>query len=220
MISTLKILRRHNYALVLVFIQHFIRKDFFMTYKKSIPMCYEQAATIANDFLDAFQILYDLEPLRLSTLVQNEKTKVKTFRFLPDRIIFESTIPFCKQEANDNEYASKKKKVSSDDYHLDIIYKLILWNRCFEITLYNDPDDYGYCSMLPDFDSSSYVLCNIVEKRANGDKKYQMTFGFDIEKRTFLELFEVVHYNAVGILREYPNLNCQLETELKDVVIL
>lgn len=189
-------------------------------YKQSIQMSYEQAAKIANNFLDVFQALYELEPLRLSTLVQNEKTKAKTFRILPDRVIFESTIPFRKQETNENEAASKKKKVTSDDYHLDIIYKLIQGNRCFEITLLDSPEDYGYCSMLPDFDSATYVLCDIVEKRPNRDEKYQMTFGFDIEKGTFLELFEVLHFNAVGILREYPNLDSQLESELKDVVIL
>ena len=56
--------------------------------------------------------------------------------------------------------------------------------------------------------------------KVNCTPKYEMTFGFDIEKGTFLKLFEVVHYNTVGILREYPNLGTRLETELKDTVIL
>lgn len=189
-------------------------------YKQSIQMSYEQAAKIANDFLDVFQALCELEPLRLSTLDQNIKTKVKTFRILPDRVILGSTILLRKQDTKENEAVSKKKKVTSDDYHLDIIYKLFMGNRWFEITLFDDPYDCGYCSMLPDYNPSTYVLCDIIEKRPNGDKKYQMTFGFDIEKRTFLELFEVLHYNTVGILREYPDLNSQLEAELKDAVIL
>ena len=47
-----------------------------------------------------------------------------------------------------------------------------------------------------------------------------MIFGFDIEKKTFLELFEVLHYNSVGILREYPNYESKLESDLQDVVII
>ena len=102
----------------------------------------------------------------------------------------------------------------------DIIYKTIRDNRHFELTFWDDPDDLGYSSILPDYDPSTYVLCYIIEKRSNGEKKYEMTFGFDIEKRTFLELFELVHYNTVGILREYPDMNSELESQLKNIVII
>ena len=81
-------------------------------------------------------------------------------------------------------------------------YKVVRNNRHFEVSFWDFPDNLGFCSILPEFDPFTYVTCDIVEKRSNGDKKYEMTFGFNIEKGTFLELFELVHYNTVGILRE------------------
>lgn len=184
-------------------------------YQKSIQMSYEQAARIANDFLDVFQALYGLEPLRLSDCVENAKTKTKTFQVLPGKVVKQLSFPWKKTKIT-----SKNKKGLSNENRLNIIYQVVWDNRYFEITLFDDPDDLGYCSLLHDYDSSTYVLCDMVEKRPNGDKKYQMTFGFDIQKSTFLELFEVLHYNTVGILREYPNYESQLESELKDVVII
>jgi len=105
-------------------------------------------------------------------------------------------------------------------YTPEFVYKVTHNNRSFEMTLFDDPDDLGYCSILPDYNPSTYVLCEIVEKRSNGQRKYEFTFGFNIEKGTFLELFEVLHFNTVGILREYPNLNSELEALLKDVVLI
>ena len=99
-------------------------------------------------------------------------------------------------------------------------YKVIWSNRYFKITLFDDPDDLGYCSMLHNYDPSTYVLCDIIEYRSNGKTKHEMIFGFDIEKGTFLELFEILHYNVVGTLREYPNYESKIESELKDVVII
>jgi len=186
-----------------------------------MEMTFEQAAKIANDLLDSFQLLFSIEPLRLSTCSQNIRTKVKTFTILPNKVVLTGSLPFRKRKKRSIlSILGSKTDATSDEFHLDIIYKLIRNNRCFEITLFDDPDYLGYCSMLPDYNPYSYVVCNIVEKRPNGEKKYEMCFGFDIEKSTFLELFEVVHYNTVGIRREYPNLNCRLESELKDVVIL
>ena len=104
----------------------------------------------------------------------------------------------------------------------DIIYyvKDTSSSRYFELSFYDDPDNLGYCSILPDYNPSTYVICDIVEKRPDKRKKHEITFGFDIEKGTFLELFEILHYNSVGILREYPNLNTPIEAALKDTVIL
>lgn len=178
-------------------------------------MTYSQAAKIANNFLDVFQLLYDLEPLRICNSSESARPNVKTFRILPDRVAKGFSFPWEKPK---NTF--KKKKKLDNDYCPDIIYKVVWRNRYFEITLWDDPDDLGYCSLLDDFDSSTYVLCDMVERRPNGSKKYQMTFGFDIQKKTFLELFEVLHYNTVGILREYPNYESKLEAELQDVVII
>ena len=116
-----------------------------------------------------------------------------------------------------------EEQIDSDgDSCPEIVYSVIQKEKArhFELRFYDDPDILGYCSMLQDYDPSTYVICEIVEKRADKSKKYEFTFGFDIQKRTFLELFELTHKNTVGITRSYPNLNCRLENELKDVVII
>ena len=167
-------------------------------------MSYDQAAKIAHDCLHVLKILYEKEPLRLSTSTECEETKIKTFHFLPNKMIV-----YFDSRSNDEEY------------HLDILYQVIYENRCFEITLLNDPDDCGYYSELDYFNSSTYVLCEIVEKRPNGEKKYEMTFGFDIQKKTFLELFDIVHYNTQNMIRVYiTSPTSRLEKNLKNVVIL
>ena len=178
-----------------------------MMYRKNIPMCYEQAAKISSDLLDVLQFLFDIVPIRLSTLVEKGKTKIETYTVVNDTVI------------HTHETLPKRKNLITDEFCLNLIYKIIIGKRCFEITFFEEPDDLGYATMLPHYDPFTYVLCDIVEKRPNGCKKYEITFGFDIEKRTFEELFEVIHYNSVGILREYPNLNSQLELDLQDVVL-
>lgn len=100
------------------------------------------------------------------------------------------------------------------------VYKLIWYNRLFYVTFYTSPKVYSYYSALPNFDITPYIFCSIIEMQNSVYKKYEMNFGLDIEKGTFLELFDVIHFNTTGIIREYPNLNTPLEAELKDVVII
>jgi len=176
-------------------------------HSKTIPMTLEHAANIANDMLDVFQALVQITPIQLSQLVENGRTKFKTYKFKPDgKITFGLS------------YGPKVK----DNFCLDLISRVIWNNRLFRISFFEDPDKLGYCSMLPDYDPSTYVLCEIVEKRANGSTKHVMIFSFDIEKKTFLELFDILHYNTVDILREYPvnYWNCPVEEALRDAIIL
>lgn len=108
-----------------------------------------------------------------------------------------------------------------NEYFPDYVYKLIRDNRYFKIMLFNEPDDCGYCSILPDYDPSSYILCEIIEEYPNGKPKYEMYFGFDYQEKTFLELFDITYHNSVGIVREYSdNFISPLETQLKGTVIL
>ena len=188
-------------------------------YQKSIPMTLEHAIKILNDSLDIFESIFKIYPLRLSNSIENAITKTLTFKVMQKSTILEFSYfkpePCCTVLSN-----GIIRNFPEDEYRLDIIYKYIQDNRYFEITLFDEPDDCGYCSMLPDYEPSTYVLCNIVEKRANGSKKTEVAFGFDIEKRTFLELFEVVHYNTTVILREYQNFNTPIEEVLKDAIII
>ena len=175
--------------------------------KKTIPMTLEHAVSITNDMLDVLQAFVEISPIQLSQLVENGRTKFKTYKLKPDgKITFTLS------------YGPKVK----DDFCLDVIYG-VRWNgRYFRITFFDDPDKLGYCSMLPDYDASTYVLCEIVEKRADGSTKHELIFSFDIEKKTILELFDILHYNTVGILREYPvnSWNCPIEEALRDAIIL
>jgi hypothetical protein len=171
-------------------------------------MTLEHAVSITNDLLDVFQAFVEICPIQLSQSVENGQTKVKTLRI----------------KANDTVSIglSYLPKVE-DEFCLDIIFNVIIANkRFFRITFFEDPDKLGYCSMLPDYDASTYVLCEMVEKRANGSTKHEMIFSFDIEKKTFLELFDIIHYNTVDIRREYPvnSWNCPVEEALRDAIIL
>ena len=177
-------------------------------HKKRISMTFEHAISIANDMLDVFQAFIEVHPFfRLSTSVENGQTKYITIKFNTNGKV---TIGIS--------YGPKVK----DEFCLDLIYRVIWNGRHFRISFFEDPDKLGYCSMLPDYDPSTYVLCEIVEERADGSRKQEMTFSFDIKKKTFLELFEILHYNTVDIIRAYPvnYWNCPVEEALRDAIIL
>lgn len=176
-------------------------------HSKNIPMTLEHAVSIANDMLDVLQAFIEIQPIQLSNSVENGQTKFKTYKFHPD-----GKISFGL------DYGPKVE----DDFCLDLISRVIWKDRYFRICFFQNPDDLGYCSMLPDYDSSTYVLCEIMEKRADGSTKHEMIFSFDIEKKTFLELFDILHYNLVDIRREYPvnYWNCPVEEALRDALIL
>ena len=185
-----------------------ILKEAYTMHSKTIPMTLEHAVSIANDMLDVLQAFIEVHPFfRLSQLVENGQTKYITIKFKPnDKVTLEMS---CGPEVK-------------DDFCLDLIYG-VLWNgRYFRISFFDDPDKLGYCSMLPDYDMSTYVLCEMVEKRADGSTKHEMIFSFDIEKKTFLELFDISHYNRVDVRREYPvnSWNCPVEEALRDAIIL
>lgn len=175
-------------------------------YKKRIEMTYEQAAKIASDMLDVLEAVYEIYPLSLCTSIENGETTVKTFEFSRESVTLKTSFT----------------SIVNGEYCASNLYKIVRNNRHFEITLFDEPDELGYVSILPftEYDTETYVVFDIVEKRSNGNVKYEMVFGVDIEKRIFLELFELVHYNVNDILREYPNLNSRLETELKNTVVI
>ena len=177
-------------------------------HSKTISMTLEHAVDIVNDLLNIFQAFFELHPFfRFSKLVENGQTQITTITFEAiGKVFLEKT------------YGPRVK----NDFCLDIIYKIIWNKRNFQITFFDNPDDLGYCSMLPDYDPSTYILCEIVEKRTDGSKKHEMIFSFDIEKKTFLELFDILHYNSTNIIREYPinYWNCPVEEALKDAIIL
>lgn len=89
----------------------------------------------------------------------------------------------------------------------------ILDGRHFEISFYDNPEDAGNYSLLADYNKETYVFCAISEKRPSGNTKYEMSFGFDVEKMTFLELFDLYHYPDISNCVRRPNYDDMLEIE-------
>lgn len=163
----------------------------------------EQALKIANELLEALGVLYrfnTVQPLKLTTSINNGiQSKLKVI---------------C--SSNNIEKVSIEKKslyyINSDEYHRDNVYLLIWKNRIFDITFYASPEECGYRSILPSYDAETYVFCSIIEMRESGTPKYEIDFGFDIEKNIFLELFDIDCYNLNGFIREAGD---SIEEDLK-----
>lgn len=101
-------------------------------------------------------------------------------------------------------------------YNLDNIYEINWKNRMFRITLYSSPEECGYYSVLPDYRELDYTFCIIQEKRRFGPTKYEMCFGFDSQKRIFLELFDIDFHELNGMIFESGD---SVETRLQGRII-
>ena len=66
---------------------------------------------------------------------------------------------------------------------------------------YDAPDDIGYSSILPNYDSETYICADISELREDNSEMSEIIFGFDIEKMHFLELFELFYVNKINFSR-------------------
>ena len=113
---------------------------------------------------------------------------------------------------NSNHFKSNFDYFTATTQTQSPLYSVNLDGRHFEVSFYEDLKDCGYVSLLPNYDKETYMLCMLVEKRADGSKKYVMNFGFDVEKMIFLEIFELTHYTSV------PNLFRTLAYEELDEV--
>lgn len=173
--------------------------------KMRIPMKKPQARKIADELLEAFKVLFQATAVRFTNSIIGGQQVITT-------VNFDSTSDSCLSIVI--EIVSYE---NSDEYHLDNVYSVIMGDRSFEITIYNSPEDYGYYSTLPDYDSGSYVFCNITEKRPDGTTLYEMSFGFDIKAKTFVELFDIDHHNLDGVVREGFD---SIESLLKGRIIL
>lgn len=160
--------------------------------------------TISEEMLQALNLLYRFIPLKLSTLKKCGR-QIKTSVICSDELdkaFIEYDIVFNK---------------NSEKYHKDNFYLLICNNRKFDVTLYDSPECDGHYSSLPDYDNSAYVYCHIIEMQENDTIKYEMKFGFDIEKKTFLELFILDHHESNIII---PHSNDLIENHLKGKIII
>ena len=109
--------------------------------------------------------------------------------------------------------------VSNEDFIETDVLTATFRNRKFEVIIYDTPDCLGYNSVISDFDYETYLCAIISELRGDGSKKYSMTFGFDIEKMQFLELFDLQYINQCGVIREPENVyELEKKFHAKDVL--
>ena len=98
-------------------------------------------------------------------------------------------------------------------------HRFIVRNNNIQITFYNSPRSLGYYSALPNYLKIKYVLCDIKETY-NGRLKYEMVFGFDSEKMTFLELFDIIHRETRNLTKESSESDIDfIESQLKNNVL-
>lgn len=159
-----------------------------------------EARGIANILLKAFGVLYNTVPMKLTTSIQGGH-QVVTKLFYNEEKITEPKIEEAMVRFED-----------SDEWHLDNVYKLYWKKQRFEVTLYSSPEDCGYFSLLPNYEDLEYTFCIIQEKDWTGVIKHEMCFGFDSEKRTFLELFDIDYHSKEGTIYKAED---SIESELR-----
>jgi len=158
-----------------------------MNYEKHVEMTESTAIDIAERFFDALKAIFKILPLKFSC------------EDLYGEIIVE-----C------DEHTTKITNLTSTDSenNSDLAYKFFYNNRIFKIEVAQNEDIYGYFSCLPSIDRETYVFCSITEyRKEDGKERATMDFAFDIEKRTFVELFLIEHYNKQGLVRECQMVN-------------
>lgn len=100
------------------------------------------------------------------------------------------------------------------------MHKFFWGNRFFQVTFYNSPEDCGYYSALPNYEELRYILCHIVET-SNCHVKYEMYFGFELEKMTFLELFDINYYISSDYVKESTEKHINsIEAQLRETSLI
>lgn len=177
---------------------------------------------IANDFFKVLNTAFSMEPIYITDNCCSIKFREvdNLPQFLADKILEENkltTVVSFRELDEDGTFEIIQEKVEKNTT-LNRIYRVVTKGRIFEFSIWDSEDDFGYCSMCPDYNPETYVFCNIMEKRNDERVKYEMDFAFDLEKKTFLELFAIEHRNKKGLLRECKEINA-VEKELRDTVI-
>ncbi len=185
------------------------------------PMSEEKATKIMTDLLDILGIIYSIQGFcYLSECIMDPK---KGMEFRKYEITTPLSIEECKKCSvilrNFEEKGNLSTRIltlfANNEEFIDTnIIEASFKDRIFEIQICNSPDDFGFDSLLPDYDPESYQAVEILELRPDGSKKYDMTFGFDIENMQFLELLDLIHENQIGIIR-MPNAECFDELQKK-----
>lgn len=202
----------------------------------------EASLKLANELFIPFQKIFEAEPLKASCTVpfNSSRNKKKSTQQLPlNYLKYKKNID--PQQLEDSSKSTVKKVMINidkygvsrkifrvcDDCGLDISYILFWDNRVFQIIVTHSPEIFGFYGTKFTDDPDNYLFAYISEIRDPKDflydkydnVKYEMYFSLDIEKGTFLELFDLSYRNTKNIIRECTELN-EMDEALKDKVIL
>jgi hypothetical protein len=101
-----------------------------------------------------------------------------------------------------------------------VLYRVLFRDKIYQIYIADSEEDVGYYSALSlNYNPETYVCCCFEEGRSDKSKRCEICFAFDIEKKTFVELFEISHYNKNGVTRECCDID-HIEKLLSGKVIL
>lgn len=103
--------------------------------------------------------------------------------------------------------------------NVEITYRVIKKGRIYKIQLWDSEKSFGYMSCSSAWNPATYIFCNFKEERDDGSKRCEMDFAFDIEKKTFVELFEIEYFNKSDLIRRCEKIE-QIENFLFGKVIL
>ena len=195
--------------------QDFIKER--TTMKKRVLMTDERAYKIIQDFLDVLSVTIscfgglensecvenpDLGTVFRHNILRSNLTLegLKNYLSAGNKLTissrgeikneFVATVhAYCEVADNKIEYITKNE------------YDIFVKGRHFIIEVFNTAEDFGYYSLLPDYDPDTYVCVGIRELYStdyfSDDVKYSVILSFDIEKMIFLELFEIELINDV-----------------------
>ena len=111
----------------------------------------------------------------------------------------------CRSDGTFSDVIGRVRPATKDV--VEVVYRVLCNGKIYKIELWDSEDTYGYRSCSPDWDPETYVFCNFKEERPDGSKRCEMDFAFDIEKRTFVELFLIEYFNKSNLIRECKQID-------------
>ena len=157
-------------------------------------MTEKTALEIIEKAFSTLKFLFKITPIRFCDMGECGEVTVK-----------------CDSEGNVVSFQKKLQEAKKDD--VEITYRVVQNGRIYKIQLWDSEDSFGYMSCSPAWNPATYVFCNFKEEREDGSKRCEMDFAFDIEKKTFVELFEIEHFNKNDLIRRCEKID-QIESFL------
>ena len=85
-----------------------------------------------------------------------------------------------------------------------VTYVVLFPDKTYEMFFAQHGEEmFDHTPDLSSCEEDAYLYCNFLEKRTDGSWKYETSFAIDIEKGTFLELFEAIYWNQDDYMRVF-----------------